>query len=78
LDDSQLDEIKLKIKAILLLDTLEIKQQKSRLFFVTTNDNNIVDFKIDNYSNNKVSLEKYHTFNVVCKRTSLSYIDKYR
>ena len=45
---------------MLQLDTLEIEQSNGEFYSVTTNDNNIIDFKIDN---DKVSLVKYRSYN---------------
>ena len=59
----QLDSIKEKIKTMLHLDTVEIGQSNGGLYPVSTDDGNIVDFKIDNYNNDTVSLVKYLTYN---------------
>lgn len=49
------------IKKMLNLDTVEIgvPERKSGFYPVSTNDDNIIDFKLDNYNKDKVSLVKY-------------------
>jgi len=63
LNQSQIDSAENSIKELLKLDTIEIIYNDFGLYDVTTNDRNIVDFKIDNYQNNKVSLVKYRSYN---------------
>lgn len=66
LSASQLTDIEARIKAMLELDTIEIKNVGGGLYSVTTNDTNILDFHID--SNNKISFTKYISFNDEGKR----------
>ena len=68
LTSQQLDEAKRKIKEMLHLDTIEIGNSNGKLYPVTTDDSNIVDFKIDNYDNDKISLVKYKSFDDKMKR----------
>ena len=68
LTTQQIDEAKRKIKAMLHLDTIDIGNTNGEFYPVTTDDNNIVDFKLDNYNNDKISFVKYKTYNDEMKR----------
>ena len=59
LTEQQIDEICQKIKAMLRLDTAAIIKKNRGIYEVTTDDSSIVDFNIDSYDNDKVSLVKY-------------------
>jgi 1,2-phenylacetyl-CoA epoxidase catalytic subunit len=59
LTQAQLDKAMTAIKDMLQLDTVDVEKENSEFYIVTTDDETIVDFKIDNYNNDKVSLVKY-------------------
>ena len=47
-----------RIKLMLNLDTVEITVDRGGFYSVTTDDSNIVDFKLDQDNNDKISLVK--------------------
>jgi hypothetical protein len=62
LTEAQLEKTKQSIKRMLNLDTIEIGSPEMGIFYpVSTDDVNIIDFKLDSYDNDKVSLVKYNT-----------------
>lgn len=60
---SQLTDFENRIKTMLRLDTIQITSVGNGIYSVTTDDTNIVDFHIDNYNNDNISLVKYHSSN---------------
>lgn len=63
LTPSQLTDFENRIKAMLRLDTIQITSDGSEFYSVTTDDKNIVDFHIDEYNNDNISLVKYTSSN---------------
>ncbi len=57
------------IKKFLQLKSVEINRADSEFYFVTTNDESIVDFRLD-FSGNDVTLIKYKTLNDEMKEDS--------
>lgn len=68
LSESQIEKAKATIKEMLNLDTVEIKNNGGEFYGVSTNDSNIVDFKLDNYNSDKVSLVKYRYYDDYMKK----------
>ncbi|MES2063848.1 MAG: hypothetical protein V4456_18125 [Bacteroidota bacterium] len=62
LTQAEIDDAKTSIKDLLQLDTIEITHDGGEFYDVTTNDSNIVDFKMDTFDKNKISLVKYRTY----------------
>jgi|LakMenEpi03Aug12_release.lakeMendotaPanAssembly.Ray.scaffolds.fasta_scaffold2264542_1 hypothetical protein len=62
LTTQQIDEAKRKIKAMLHLDTIDIGNANGEFYPVSTDDSNILDFKFDNYDNDKISFVKYKSY----------------
>lgn len=58
----QLQKAESTIKQMLHLDTVEIGQANGKFYPVTTDDSNIVDFKLDQFDNDKISLVKYKSY----------------
>lgn len=63
LSDQQIEKAKNEIKEILHLDSIEISKKNSEFYTVTTDDETIIDFSLDRYAEDKISLVKYQTFN---------------
>jgi len=63
LTDEQLKDFESRIKNMLKLDTIHISRLKNGFYSVMTDDNNIIDFKIDSYDRNKVLMVKYRSYN---------------
>lgn len=63
LTDEQLRDFESRIKNMLKLHTINISRLKNGFYSVTTDDNNIIDFKIDSYESNKVLMVKYRSYN---------------
>lgn len=59
----QLHKAKETIKNILQLDTIESIKKNKEFYTVITDDNNIIDFKIAEYLDDKITLVKYRTYN---------------
>ncbi len=59
----KIDALKIKIKGMLQLDTVEIAKGAGGYYNVTTDDVNIIDFHIDTYYGDKLSLIKYQPTN---------------
>ena len=74
LTTQQIDEAKRKIKEMLHLDTIDITNSKEEFYTVSTDDSNIVDFKIDEYDNDKLSFVKYQSHNDEMKRDNAGAI----
>jgi len=63
LTDKQIEKATKNIKKMLCATTIEIKrpEHNSGFYSVTTDDETSVDFKLDSYKDDKVSLVKYNT-----------------
>lgn len=59
----QIAGLEQRLKIMLTLDSIEIISTGNGFYSVTTDDNNIIDFKLDQYHDNKISLGKYRAFN---------------
>lgn len=68
LSNAQIEKAKETIKNLLHLDTVEIKSNDGEFYEVSTDDSNIVDFKIDSYNSDKISLVKYQSYDDDMKR----------
>lgn len=62
LSNAQIEKAKDTIKKLLQLDTVEIKSNGGEFYGVSTDDSNIVDFKIDSFNSDKISLVKYESY----------------
>lgn len=62
LTQAEIDTAKASIKDLLQLDTIEITHDGGEFYNVTTDDKNIVDFKMDTFDGNNISLVKYRTY----------------
>ena len=63
LTNQQILKAEATIKKLLQLETVEIGQTNGEFYPVSTDDLNIVDFKLNEYDNDKISLVKYKSFN---------------
>lgn len=62
LTNQQIQKAEATIRKMLQLETVEIGQANGEFYPVSTNDSNIVDFKLNEYDNDKISLVKYKSF----------------
>lgn len=56
---AKISALKDRIKDMLQLDTIDIVRGAAGYYYVTTNDDNIIDFHIDNHNGDNLSLIKY-------------------
>jgi hypothetical protein len=62
--------VKTAIKELMHLDTIDIIPIGNALYEVSTDDSNIVDFKLDEYNSDKVSMVKYRSYDDSGKRNN--------